>query len=208
MKINLGAGDFPLKDFLNVDIYEGKGIDLVCNILKLPFEDNSIEEIYAGHVIEHLTMDEARKGLKEWLRVLKPEGKIGIVVPEKDLTPKNMIDGEKFPDKPYKAHHSYWNLDMLKKEAKDAGFEDIEEMNIDTYPHLVARPHWQVGVTALKGGKMKEEKKEKENVSPSNEEIEEHKKLQETWCKHESKFVYNPTLKKHCPFCKRLLEGI
>jgi len=37
------------------------------------------------------------------------------------------------------------------------------------------------------------------------EEIEKHKKLQETWCKHERKFVYNPTCKKHCPYCRRLL---
>jgi len=198
-RINLGSGDFPLNDFINVDIYEGKGVDLVCNILNLPFEDNSVDECYAGHIIEHLTMSEARKGLKEWLRVLKIGGKIGIVVPEKHLTSKKMLIGDKFPNEPYREHHSFWDGKMLKEEAKKAGFEDIETMNIDTYPHLVARPHWQVGITALKGGeKMKDKNSEEVEIPKFNP-------LEESWCKHEKKVVYNRTKKLHCPICKKLL---
>ena len=154
-RLNLGAGDFPIPGFINLDIYEGKGIDIVCNIIKLPFEDNSIDEIYCGHCIEHNILSDVRKILKECLRVLKIGSRIGIVVPDKDLTPKHMIDGEKIEGKPYKEHHSYWDLEMLKKEVKKVGFKDIEVMNIDTYPHLVARPKWQVGVVAYKKKKEK-----------------------------------------------------
>jgi len=201
-KINIGAGDFPINGFINIDVYEGKGIDLVCNATKLPFKDNEVDYIYSGHCIEHNTLNEVRKILKECYRVLKDGCEIGIVVPEKDLTPKHMIDGEKFPDKPYKAHHSYWDLEMLKKEVKKAGFNDIEIMNIDTYPHLVARPHWQVGIVAHK--KFKVEKPL--GQEPNEYEINEHNKLQESWCENENKFVYNPTKKKHCPYCKKLFE--
>lgn len=204
IKLNIGAGDFPINGFINIDVYEGNGIDLVCNAIKLPYEDNSIDYIYMGHCIEHNVINEARKILKECLRVLKPSCEIGIVVPEKDLTPKHMIEGEKFPDKPYKAHHSYWTLEMLKKEVKDAGFENIEEINIDTYPHLVARPKWQVGITAKKGGiKMKKEKEEQKKVEEV--EIPKFNPREESWCKHEKKVVYNPTKKLHCPFCGGLL---
>ena len=203
MKLNLGCGEFPLKDFVNIDAYEGLGVDLVCNAMKLPYEDNSIEEIYLGHVMEHNKLSEARKILKECIRVLKPLGKIGIVIPDKDLAPEYFIKGESFPDKPYKAHHSYWNLEMLKKEVKKVGFEDIETMNIDIYPHLVARPHWQTGVVAIKGGKKMEEKKgqeEQEEIVIPEFDLRTH-----SWCKYEKKVVYNPTLKRHCPLCRRLL---
>jgi len=26
-----------------------------------------------------------------------------------------------------------------------------------------------------------------------------------SWCKHEEKVVYNPTKKRHCPYCRKLL---
>ncbi|MFW9872069.1 MAG: methyltransferase domain-containing protein [Candidatus Thorarchaeota archaeon] len=200
MKLNLGCGDFPLQDFINIDIYEGDKVDLVCNILKLPYEDNSVEEIYAGHVIEHLTMEEARKGLKEWLRVLKPNGKIGIVIPEKHLTPQKLLEGDKFPNEPYREHHSFWDNIMLKEEVKKVGFQDIETMNINTYPHLVARVHWQVGVIARKGGKNMKKENSEEQV-----EIPKYNEKEYSWCKHEKKVVYNPKKKLHCPYCKKLL---
>ncbi len=201
MKLNLGCGDFIMNGFVNIDVYDGEGVDLVCNVLKLPYKDNSIDEIYAGHVIEHLTMEEAGKGLKEWLRVLKPGCHIGIVVPEKNLTPKHMVIGIKVPNEPYREHNSYWDNEMLKKEAKKVGFKDIETMNISTYPHLVARPLWQVGITALKGGKkMKEEKSKEQEVK-----IPKFNPLEESWCKHEKRIVPNRTKKLHCPFCKKLL---
>ena len=36
------------------------------------FEDNSIEEIYASHVLEYFDKYEVVNVLKEWNRVLKP----------------------------------------------------------------------------------------------------------------------------------------
>jgi len=205
--LNLGSGKYPLKGFTNIDIWEMPNVDLVCDILELPYEDNSVDEINCGHCIEHLTMENARLGLKEWIRVLKNGGTIGIVVPEKDLTPKNMIDGLDMPENPYSKHLSYWNLEMLKNEVKNAGFEDIEEINIDTYPYLVARPKWQVGVTARKGGKitnMKKEKSKRQEVEIKTE-IPKFNPREESWCKHEKKVVYNPTKKLHCPRCGGLL---
>ena len=201
-KLNIGAGEYPLSGFINMDVYEFPGVELICNAIKLPMEDNSLDEIFMGHSLEHNTMSEARKILKECLRVLKPLGKIGIVVPEKDLTPKHMIKGSDFPEQPYRAHHSYWTLKMLREEVKKAGFEDIEDIDISTYPYLVARPSWQVGVKAIKGGlNMKKEK----NKVEKKIEIPKFDEKENSWCKHEEKVIYNPTKKVHCPKCGRLL---
>jgi hypothetical protein len=39
----------------------------------------------------------------------------------------------------------------------------------------------------------------------SEEEIEKHKKLDETWCRNCQEFIYNPKLKRHCYKCGKLL---
>jgi len=194
MKINLGCGKFKLNGFINIDIDKSVNPDLVWDIKKLPYEDNSIEEIYFGHCLEHFTLIDARKVLKECYRVLNENGFIGIVVPEKDLTPKNMINGE---DSKYMKHHSYWDMDLLKKEVKKGGFKVIEEMDIKTYPYLVARPLWQIGVIAYKSKKIILQKSSIDKIGFNEREY--------SWCKNENKVVYNPTKKRHCPFCKELL---
>ena len=49
---------------------------------------------------------------------------------------------------------------------------------------------------------IKTPKKEK---IPTEEEIENHNKLDETWCKNCQEFVYNFKKKRHCPKCGSLL---
>ena len=70
MKLNLGCNDFKLKGFINIDIDPRVNPDVVADVCKLPYEDNSVEEIYAGHVLEHIPM--YIDALKEWHRVLQP----------------------------------------------------------------------------------------------------------------------------------------
>ena len=56
---------------------------LVHDIRKrLPFEDNSMDEIYSSHVLEHIYGDESEDLLKECFRVLSPGGVIRIMVPD------------------------------------------------------------------------------------------------------------------------------
>ena len=52
------------------------------DIIKLPFEDNSVNLIYASHVFEYFDREEAVDVLKEWNRVLKSGGTLRIAVPD------------------------------------------------------------------------------------------------------------------------------
>ena len=53
-----------------------------CDIRNLEvFEDNSAEEILSVHVIEHFYYWEVADVLKEWVRVLKPGGRMIIECP-------------------------------------------------------------------------------------------------------------------------------
>jgi len=58
-KLNLGCGKTILKEWINLDIMKGQGVDIVADLEKcsetpLPFEDHSIDEFYASHLIEHI----------------------------------------------------------------------------------------------------------------------------------------------------------
>src|SRR6478735_424319 len=58
-KLHLGCGKTILKEWINLDIMKGQGVDIVADLEKcsetpLPFEDNSIDEFFASHLIEHI----------------------------------------------------------------------------------------------------------------------------------------------------------
>jgi ubiquinone/menaquinone biosynthesis C-methylase UbiE len=67
---------FP--DYVNVDIfdYAGSMPYRKGDIRKLPFDDNSCDEVFTCHVVEHFWPWELPEILEEWRRVLKPGGQI------------------------------------------------------------------------------------------------------------------------------------
>lgn len=84
-KLNLGGGSQRIKDFINVDLC--KEADIKHDLRNpLPFENNSVEEIMAIHVIESFYRWELPNILKDWKRVLK--GKITIEFTDLDDTIK------------------------------------------------------------------------------------------------------------------------
>lgn len=82
MKINLGAGLKRYDGFLNVDSDPSSNPDYVVNLDKdyLPFEDNSVEEVIAHHILEHIG-DGFLNFMKELYRVCKNGAIIDIEVP-------------------------------------------------------------------------------------------------------------------------------
>ena len=92
MKLNLGCGNMFIPEFINCDKYNKKA-DVVCDVKILPFNSNSIEEIYASHLIEHFDFKEAFEVLKEWKRVLKEGGLLVIETPDLLGTCKAFVEG-------------------------------------------------------------------------------------------------------------------
>ena len=81
IKINLGCGwrNFG-KDWIHIDGGDYLHLDSK-NIINLPYKDNSADLIYASHVIEYFNREEIEGVLNEWIRVLKPNGKLRLAVP-------------------------------------------------------------------------------------------------------------------------------
>jgi predicted SAM-dependent methyltransferase len=84
-RLHLGCGNIRLPGFCNVDILTTAAVDIVSDISKLDnFADDSIELIYACHVLEHFSHDEALNVLRRWFDVLAPGGELRISVPDID----------------------------------------------------------------------------------------------------------------------------
>jgi len=82
IKINIGCGwrNFG-DDWVHIDGGNYEHLDY-HNITDLnQFEDNSVDLIYASHVIEYFDREEVVPLLKEWKRVLKPYGVLRLAVP-------------------------------------------------------------------------------------------------------------------------------
>ena len=73
IRLNLVCGNFPMKGFVNVDQIKEVKPDLLADATELPYEDDTVDEIYCGHMLEHLTWDEGQGALKHWLSILKKE---------------------------------------------------------------------------------------------------------------------------------------
>lgn len=81
-KLNLACGNEKKDGYLNVDIYKSSACDFVFDLRKdWPWKDNSIEDVYCSHFIEHLEADERIHFFNELYRVLKKDAKALIIVP-------------------------------------------------------------------------------------------------------------------------------
>jgi len=83
MKLNLGCGTDIRSDYINIDIKELPGVNLVRDVSDFSYiKDNSVEEIIARDIIEHFPKHIAEKALREWHRILKPYKKIYMTCPD------------------------------------------------------------------------------------------------------------------------------
>jgi predicted SAM-dependent methyltransferase len=81
-KINMGCGkrDFG-PDWIHIDGGDYNHLNYK-DITKLQFENNSIDLIYASHVIEYFDRNEIIDILLEWNRVLKQNAILRVAVPD------------------------------------------------------------------------------------------------------------------------------
>lgn len=86
IKLNIGSRT-RAAGWKTFDIDAGPEVDFVGDCRDLSrFQDDSIAEIYASHVLEHLSYkEEIQPALKEWFRVLIPDGFVMISVPDLDI---------------------------------------------------------------------------------------------------------------------------
>ena len=68
VKLNLGCAEFKFVDYVNIDARAEMGPDICSRIEDLKYEDNSIDEIYASHILEHFDKEVGKKMLANFYR--------------------------------------------------------------------------------------------------------------------------------------------
>ena len=83
LQLHLGCGKRYIPGFVHVDTAAFPHIDYRHDVRTLPmFDDNSVDLIYACHVIEYFDRIEVLDVLREWHRVLKPDRVLRLAVPD------------------------------------------------------------------------------------------------------------------------------
>src|SRR5256885_5208233 len=96
MKLNLGCWIFYQEGYVNIDRNREVRADRYEDISTLPsFEANCADEIYAGHVAEHV--DDVIASFGRWFEVLKPRGRITITVPDCRGANRMWLERKRFP---------------------------------------------------------------------------------------------------------------
>jgi len=160
VKLHLGCGNRHINGFIHIDAVPYSHVDHVSTIDQLPFiESNSVELIYACHVLEHFQRKRVADVLREWCRVLKKGGILRVAVPDFHALAKiyiknmdlNQVIGPIFgrQDYLYNIHYNIFDFQSLSKNLEAAGFGEVkiydwkktEHSDIDDYsqsyiPHM------------------------------------------------------------------------
>jgi SAM-dependent methyltransferase len=124
VKLHLGCGNNHKEGFRNIDWRKTVATDIVCDIKKLPYPDNSVMLIETYHVIEHFPRHDFKKALKEWYRILVPGGKLVIECPDFDEIVKNYLKGDE------KQLDGIFGLQRFEGDFHLFGYNSIRLINI------------------------------------------------------------------------------
>ena len=142
MKLHIG-GEEKKEGWKILNIQQKPDVDFIGDITDLgQFEDNSIEEIYASHVVEHVAQKKVETTLKGIHRVLKDSGKFYVSVPDMDILCKIYLDPKAPPKVKFHTmrmmfggqiddfdfHYFGWNFQFMNEFLLKAGFKKIERV--------------------------------------------------------------------------------
>lgn len=156
IRLNLGCGDNLLDGYINIDKYD-KAADVQADITELPYEDESVDEIVAYQVIEHVPYNLNNKMFAEFYRVLKPGGTCVLETPDIDVVALKILqegitekwrnnlvgeyhrpwDKDRYDDWEHNLgsiHRNPWNYALIENHAFKAGFTKLERKQPDFYP--------------------------------------------------------------------------
>jgi len=128
IRLNVGAGDIPLDGYTPIDRKQGK------EAYPLEYEDNSVDEIRASHVLEHFGHGQILDVVKHWVSKLKPGGLLRIAVPDFEKIAKSYLGGINFDVQGFVMggqidgndfHGTVFDAETLKEVFLNAGLERI-----------------------------------------------------------------------------------
>lgn len=147
--VDIGCGpidrqeQFPDFTLVRVDIRDECNPDYRCDVRLLPFANNEFDLVFSSHVLEHFNRSEWDSVLDEWIRILKKEGELILVLPniewafigtncEADRL--NVFYGAQ--SNPFDYHYNGFWPTRIEKALNDRGFAKVE-INHNGYNMIV-----------------------------------------------------------------------
>ncbi len=149
--LNLGAASDHFEYFVALDFFSS-GADYGADLrYPLLIDDEVFDGIFTEHTLEHLGYDQVKRVLAECLRILKPGGRIRVIVPDLALFAENYVHGNdawfrewerevleprgrklasnmealSFVTQEY-GHRSAWDVETMQGFLSRAGFTNVE----------------------------------------------------------------------------------
>lgn len=137
LKLNLGCGNKKIHGFINIDAREESNPDLVYNIKNIHDIYKDVDLIYACHVLEHFSREDAKIVLKNWHSSLKNGGILRIAVPNLEAVFEHYITFKDFSKikgflyggqrNKFDFHLFGYDFISIKQLLFECGFKDIKK---------------------------------------------------------------------------------
>lgn len=152
LRLNIGCINYRVHEdgvpYVHVDVHqhqlwrEGVGVvelDVIADCRKLPYLNDSVDEVYTNQTLEHLGRFEYMDALNEFYRVLKPGGILDVAVPDIEAVCRQFIDkpqdrralmqffygGQSF-ETDY--HKTGFTSDILKEDLEKLSFKEFKKI--------------------------------------------------------------------------------
>lgn len=151
VRLNLGSGPVHVAGFESWDRKTGR------EAYPLPHADGTVEEILASHVLEHFSWREAGTVLADWVRVLKPGGRIRLAVPDFEAVARHYLAGEQLNVQGYvmgghcdadDRHGTIFDRETLTELMVHAGLERVGDWESDI--EGASRLPWSLNLQGFK----------------------------------------------------------
>ena len=163
VRLHLGCGGRSWRDFINVDLYpfdpnvtdtsrSGCIADVFADMRSLGLPDNTVDEIFTAHTLEHFTRWEAVDMLTDWYRMMKPDAKLILETPDftrcalwlihpqkrKRAAAQRMFYGNQWNRIDFETHRYVWSARELKRVLREVGFCKVS-ITHRTWTHFPGR---------------------------------------------------------------------
>jgi predicted SAM-dependent methyltransferase len=165
-KIELGCGDNPQHtddpDWIHADCRVLPHVEYVGDVSRrLTFKDNSFDAVLARSILEHISYLQLPYTLKEWFRVLAPNGTLELIVPQVDAVFKCYTQGTMTHDEflgylwggqtyDYNFHLCGFTQETLTKSLTDAGFIGVRFTDPFKFHEPLNPMSWELRCVASK----------------------------------------------------------
>ncbi|HEV7765387.1 MAG TPA: methyltransferase domain-containing protein [Thermoanaerobaculia bacterium] len=140
MRLHIGSGPVAIEGWTNVDVTAYPGVDVVLDVRE-PWPFTNVELIFAEHFLEHLTLVEGLRFLRECRRVLRDDGVLRLSTPNLDwvwlthykppteLTLEEQLIGCLEINRAFHGwgHQFLYNFRTLEHALRAAGFAEVTQ---------------------------------------------------------------------------------